>query len=265
MLSKFSVTRKLFPIVFIFSALFLFIIHKQPVAAISKSPMTLTAIGDSLTYGVGDSTKRGGYTYLIKKPLQRTSKRPVKVHNYGVSGDTSGQILHRLKTKPAIKRNVRQSQIIVLTLGGNDVMHALKKYGVKLTPAKLQIFQKKYDQNLIEILHILRQANPRAPVYIYGIYNPYSIYVKQAQGMKKALKQWNQNTEQIATDNFRVHFVDISALASPKKLKYSKSKQETTNPLLYTKDYFHPNDQGYRLMTQKLWHRLQATQKEWRK
>ncbi|NVY95767.1 lipase [Lactobacillus sp. DCY120] len=228
-----------------------------------KTAFQVTALGDSLTYGVGDSHHRGGYCYLIQAPLKKTVRRPVQVHNYGVSGETSQQILARLREKTKIQKKIKNSRIIILTLGGNDVMHALQHYGTKLTPQKLAHYQQEYTANLTQLLALIRSQNARAPIYVYGIYNPFQIYLPQAVGVKKAVKYWNQNTKEVTTEESRVHFVDLSALAQPKRVTYSKISKEASNPLLYKKDHFHPNDRGYKLMTQKLWRQLVKTKKEW--
>ncbi|MBA1435170.1 GDSL-type esterase/lipase family protein, partial [Bombilactobacillus bombi] len=220
--------------------------------------------GDSLTYGVGDPTHRGGYSNLIKKPLQKATKRTVTVANFGISGETSGQILHRVQTKKKLRGAIKKSRIIVVTAGGNDVMHALRARGLKLSQTQLQIYQERYTSNMVNLIKEVRSLNQNVPIYIYGIYNPYEIYFKKVPGMKKAIAGWNKNTLKITQDHVRVHFVDISSLAQPKKLQYSKKTQETTNPFLYTKDYFHPNQKGYQLMTNQLWKKLQVTKNEWR-
>lgn len=235
----------------------------QQVQAKSKT-FSVVAVGDSLTYGVGDPNHHGGYCYLIKKPLQRTNKQKVRVANFGVSGETSSQILKRIKTKRLLRKDLKHGRIIVITAGGNDVMHALNSRGLKLSEKQLLTYQKQYTNNMDQMIHEIRTLNSKSPIYIYGIYNPYAIYFKKIPGMKRAINNWNQNTQQLVKEHWRVHFVDISALARPKKLQYSKKTQETTNPLLYTKDYFHPNRQGYQLMTNKLWQELQKTKSEWR-
>ncbi|WP_162887497.1 SGNH/GDSL hydrolase family protein [Bombilactobacillus bombi] len=235
----------------------------QPVQAQQKS-FPVTAVGDSLTYGVGDPTKRGGYCYLIQKPLKRATKQKVHVDNFGISGETSKQILKRVQSKDNLRQALKKSRIVIITAGGNDVMHALRARGLRLSQSQLLKYQDAYTANMNNMIKEIRSLNSRAPIYIYGIYNPYAIYFKKVPGMKMAIDNWNQNTRLLTQDYHRVHFVDISALAQPKKLQYSKKNQETTNPLLYTKDYFHPNRQGYQLMTDKLWKKLQATKTEWR-
>lgn len=63
----------------------------------------LTAVGDSLTQGVGDPNNRGGYTYMITNKVNRNNPH---VHmssaNFGISGETTDQIDHRVMTSKKI-------------------------------------------------------------------------------------------------------------------------------------------------------------------
>lgn len=239
-------------------------IHVHQVAAKSQTTtLKVVAVGDSLTYGVGDGKHQGGYTHLIQKPLKKASHRRVKMQNFGISGETSGQILKRVQHKAALKKALQNSDIVILTAGGNNIMHVLQKHGLNLSNQQFQAANNAYVQQMSQMVMTIRRYNEKAPIYLIGIYNPYAIYVKKARSVQQAVLQWNQSSQNLAHDNYRMHFVDVSAIAQPKKLKYSKKEQTTTNPLLYTKDYFHPNHQGYQLMTKKLWHQLQLSQKEW--
>ena len=55
----------------------------------AKPTLTLTALGDSLTFGVGDTTDKGGYVGLIKTKLEQKQALTVITHNYGKTGDRS--------------------------------------------------------------------------------------------------------------------------------------------------------------------------------
>ena len=60
------------------------------------------ALGDSLTEGVGDTTNQGGFVPLVAQSLTNEEGYQVEVQNYGVAGNTSNQILKRMKEKPEI-------------------------------------------------------------------------------------------------------------------------------------------------------------------
>ena len=92
--------------------------RSQPVR-VPKTTLRLVAIGDSLTYGVGDQANDGGYVGQIKARLQQhLPKTKVATSNYGVSGDRSDQILKRLQSQSQMQVDLRKADVIVMTVGG---------------------------------------------------------------------------------------------------------------------------------------------------
>ncbi|MFP9045162.1 GDSL-type esterase/lipase family protein, partial [Enterococcus faecalis] len=88
-----------------------------------KEKLHYIAIGDSLTEGVGDQTKQGGFVPLVANDLKdRYNLTAVETENYGVNGERSDQILKRVKTKEEIRNNIKTADFITLTVGGNDLM-----------------------------------------------------------------------------------------------------------------------------------------------
>ncbi len=47
--------------------------------------------------------------------------------NYGVSGNTSQQILKRMTTDPQIEKDLEKADLLTLTVGGNDVLAVIRK------------------------------------------------------------------------------------------------------------------------------------------
>lgn len=79
------------------------------VVANTPKHLQLTALGDSLTYGVGDATNNGGFVGLTKGELEATGQYQVTTKNYGVSGNTSGQILTRVNKQPKIRADLKRA------------------------------------------------------------------------------------------------------------------------------------------------------------
>ena len=76
------------------------------------------AIGDSLTEGVGDTTNQGGFVPILSQSLTDTYHYQVSHDNYGVSGNTSNQILTRMKDKQDIQNSLAKADMMTLTVGG---------------------------------------------------------------------------------------------------------------------------------------------------
>lgn len=85
-------------------------------------------MGDSLTEGVGDETKRGGYVPLVADALQQKYElTSIEKDNYGVSGERSDQILKRVKKDSDLRNSLASADIITMTVGGNDLFQAFQK------------------------------------------------------------------------------------------------------------------------------------------
>lgn len=234
-------------------------------------PVDLIAIGDSLTEGVGDSLASGGYVPRVAELLEENeSISQVTTVNYGTAGDTSGQILQRMEQNPEIKEAVTKAEMVVFTLGGNDVIKTFKK---ELLNVQLESFKEplmSYQENLSQILEQTQAWNPEAAIYVFGIYNPYEIYFSEIEEMQLIMNEWNQSTATV-TENFsNTHFIPIdTAFTSSRVLSDSTMAEETLanevyqNPYLYEEDLFHPNDEGYRKMAAILYNEMKKGQPSW--
>lgn len=84
-------------------------------------------MGDSLTQGVGDQQKKGGYVSIIKQKVEKQDNTKVITSNFGVAGDRSDQILKRLNDQSNVQQKLKSADVIVMTVGGNDLMQTLEK------------------------------------------------------------------------------------------------------------------------------------------
>lgn len=228
-----------------------------------KSQISIVAVGDSLTEGIGDSKSvGGGYVTRLTKKVQNKYHVKTESHNYGVSGDTSTQIMKRIKNDKKMHQDLPKADIITVTVGGNDFMHLLQRKGLDLTAGQIADEQVQFDKRLTQLLTDIRGYNKTAPIYLIGIYNPFSIYLANVQNAKKAFINWNKGSAQIAEKFNDTHFIDINNLYQPKGIT-KKIKKTGSNPYLYEKDHFHPNGTGYDMMTDKVFEQVSGTTKEW--
>jgi len=91
--------------------------------AVSADPDTLIlAFGDSLYAGYGLSPNEG-FVPRLQKAL-RVEGKNVKIHNAGVSGDTTAAGLRRMDF--VLDSLARKPDLAILGLGGNDLLRGLK-------------------------------------------------------------------------------------------------------------------------------------------
>ncbi|HEM3725765.1 TPA: SGNH/GDSL hydrolase family protein [Streptococcus suis] len=232
-----------------------------------KTEFHYLALGDSLTEGVGDTTDQGGFVPLLAQSLTNEYGYEVAYQNFGISGNTSNQILKRMKEDKDLKLALKQADLLTVTVGGNDLRKVIVK---NLTNLKVSTFDKpakEYGKRLESIIKTARQQNVDLPIYILGIYNPLYLSFPELTEMQTVVDKWNQTTQHITEKYKDVYFVDINELlykGLEGELGISQSNPSTTNNLLYEEDHFHPNNTGYEIMKKALLEKMYETEKSWK-
>lgn len=199
------------------------------------------AIGDSLTEGVGDITKKGGYVPFLKKSMEsdKAIKR-VEMANLGIKGQRSGQLLKRLQTEELVTEKIKQADQVFITIGGNDIMKIVRENLFNLTMDVFDKGQKGYGERLDSIIGGIREINPEAQITLIGLYNPFMNMFNNMEELDEIVEAWNEESKQILNRYENTSFVEIADLF------------EESEGLLY-KDEFHPNEKGYKLIADRVY------------
>lgn len=196
----------------------------------------LLGLGDSLTRGVGDQSGQG-YFGIIQKKWQNHFNQSQAI-NLSVRGQTSQNLRDQLK-KAQIREFVKEADALVMTIGGNDLFQGSEDLE-KTDPNALMQREERFRKNLTAILTDIRQLNPDGSVYLLSLYNPFAD-LKENEQTSKIVADWNY-TMMITAQSFQeVTVVPVYDLF----LKHPGS-------YLYS-DHFHPNQQGYIQMAERLW------------
>ncbi len=203
--------------------------------------ITVVSAGDSLTQGVGDSTQQGGYLPYLKKKLEQDKGiSEVEFHNYGVKGNVTTQLLKRLQS-PEIKKMVKSADMVIITVGGNDIMQVVQENISNLQVSAFTKEKEIYISHLTQIFDRITQENPRVSIILVGIYNPFMKYFSNIKELNQIVEDWNRASQTVVSNYPDAYFVDIEDL-------FTNSDKN----LLYT-DHFHPNDRGYQLIADRLY------------
>lgn len=246
----------------------------------TKERIHYTAVGDSLTEGVGDATQNGGFVSLVADSLQEGySLSSVEVDNYGVAGERSDQILQRIKEDDQTQSDIASSDVITLTAGGNDIMKVIKKNIFGLTVDSFERPLEKYQENITEIMNEIRSLNENATIYMLGVYNPFYVNFPEIEDMQTIIENWDEGTQEIIGKEDNAYFVPINeviskgteneaAINTDEETSSSAEQKENNldsvkNKALYEEDNFHPNTIGYQLITQEVMKRIDATKSDW--
>lgn len=241
----------------------------KPSTSAKKKVVTYVAIGDSLTKGVGDSTNQGGFVPLLAQSLTNETGLEFKAINYGVSGNTSGQILSRMQENKEIRKDLKQAQLLTITVGGNDLRKAILEDTSNLDLDRFEKASKTYEKNLKQIIELSRKDNPDLPIYVVGIYNPLYLNFPDLTELQTLVDQWNQRTEETLSAYQGVYFVPINDLlykgidGKSGVTESELGKETVTNDALYDEDSFHPNNTGYEIMKEAVLEKIHATEKKW--
>lgn len=237
----------------------------------------LSAVGDSLTEGVGDTTKSGGYLPLLQKDLSDMYPVDVfQIENFGKSGDRSDQILKRLKKNEEMQQSVQQANAILLTVGGNDLLQAIQpKIFSKMTTKRLESEKETYYGRLEKLYAELRTLNPDAPIYQLGIYNPFYLNFSDITELQEIVDFWNKSSQKFVNEQENAYFVPINddiyqgipeiEKSDDKKEALKSSDSSSLNDLISSEDTFHPNNLGYQIIANAFELKMSATKNKWLK
>lgn len=202
----------------------------------AKEGKVVVALGDSLTRGTGDDSGKGYIGYLVEE-LEEKSKEKITLHNYGIKGYRSQQLLTQVK-QGEIQRQIKNADYILITIGGNDLFQSGQTY-MNMDTKKLAHIRQDYLKNLQAVLTELRSVNEKAVIFQIGLYNPF-IDLNDAELTTKIVREWNHETSKLLDLDEKNIYVPTFDLF-----------QISVNDYLYT-DKFHPNAEGYRLIAERV-------------
>jgi lysophospholipase L1-like esterase len=206
-----------------------------PMVSIAEGGLLL-GLGDSLTRGIGDPQGMG-YLKRLKNEMEKNSKEPISLVNLAISGQTSSQLAKQIK-EPSVTPLLKKAKWITLTIGGNDLFRGSGRLA-KIDLKAAQKSRQTYEKNLDAILTEIRKHNANAPVFLFGLYNPFGDLAEKDLS-SRLVQEWNQTMIQVAGKHPNVIVVPTFDLfqLNPKALLSS--------------DHFHPNEEGYKRMAQRL-------------
>lgn len=215
------------------------LIKKTDVVAKEKKKtgtLQIVSLGDSLTRGVGD--KEGiGYIGRMKEDLQKDYKQKVALTNLAVSGAKMPDLLKQMESSGA-QYSIKQADVIVLTIGGNDLFPGWESLG-KIDLETYRPDTETFQNEAKKIIEEIRKLNTDSPIFWLGLYNPFED-VEDLKGSSNIVVDWNASLEKLALNDKNVYITPTFDLF-----------QNRGKDLLYS-DHFHPNEIGYTYMADRL-------------
>ncbi|SDJ33274.1 SGNH/GDSL hydrolase family protein [Salimicrobium halophilum] len=207
-----------------------------------RNDLNITAMGDSLTQGVGDGTEKGGYIGILEESINQnteTAAERVQIDNFGKRGNRTDQLLKRMEQEE-IKESIEQADLVLITIGANDVMKVVKDNVASLDYQQFVEAQSDYEANLRKIFTKTRELNPDADIYMLGVYNPFNQYFNHIPELNQIMSDWNRISKQVMTEFTNISFIPIRDIF------------ESTEEDLLWEDNFHPNELGYKRIAERV-------------
>ncbi|WP_170289342.1 SGNH/GDSL hydrolase family protein [Metabacillus lacus] len=211
--------------------------------------MNIVAIGDSLTAGVGDKSGKGGYVGTLKRKLeQEMGYRNILINNHAVGGHTTNNLITRLEDSQVID-SLEQADMVVMTIGGNDVMRVVRNHFFQLTIEPFQREQQNFGSRFEKIVSEIRSHNEEATIVFVGLYNPFKYALPELSEIDSVVGDWNDRTNETLTRDGNALFVPIADIFEISSVRN-----------LLAEDEFHPNGNGYELMGERVFEVLVANE-----
>ncbi|OQP07115.1 GDSL family lipase [Geobacillus sp. 46C-IIa] len=208
----------------------------------------LVALGDSLTEGVGDGEGKGGYVGRLVPLLAAEERvRTVTVENFGKRGR---RIAELEPVVDAHRGELGRADLILLTIGGNDVMNVVRSHFFDLSYERFAKESKAFADRLDHLLISLRIANPDAVIVLVGLYNPFSTTLPNIPEIDDVIAEWNKASQAVLSRYDRTIFVDIQDIFADR------------DELLH-RDEFHPNAAGYEQIAVRVYYALNERKAWW--
>ncbi|TLS53171.1 hypothetical protein FE782_07350 [Paenibacillus antri] len=200
-----------------------------------EDSIEIVALGDSLSFGYGDSTGQG-YVGRLRALLEEQADVPTHVvGNFAVNGYTTERVLADLKDREGIAEALRRADIVLMTAGGNDLVRLGDEIDVRTFEANIPDAQ----AHIREILATIRDVTPRAHIYYIGLYNPFIEYT-EIEGTSLAVQAWNAAVFEATEPLTDTTFVPTFDLFQHGVGRFLSS------------DRYHPNDEGYARIAERL-------------
>jgi lysophospholipase L1-like esterase len=198
--------------------------------------MLYTAIGDSLTVGVGSTFFQPNFVRLYQRDLEYSFRCPVDKRIFAKNGATTAEILASL-SRPEVINGVQEADVITVTGGGNDLLRAGKawmKTGDRKGVAEAIRECLENMQQIVSLLIRLHSGRDKMPlIRVLNLYNPF-YYVPESYNW---LHTYNRELSRLEHHTM-VRVADIC------QAFYGDE------PYLLSIDHTHPNPIGYRVIAQ---------------
>lgn len=199
-------------------------------------PLNYVALGDSLTVGVGSAIFTPGFVGDYTLLSQSALCAPICPRVFAKIGATTDEILQSLSI-PEVAYHISHADIITLTAGGNDLIHAAEAFLVNHKVQDLETAVNQSTANISKIICKIHELNPpEKHTYILRILDLYNPFPNISE-----TRPW--------IHAFNTHLASFSSMPHI-GIANIYSPFEGRQKELLSSDHVHPNPKGYKVMAE---------------
>ena len=196
--------------------------------------ISYVALGDSLTAGVGTSLFSPTFPQRYRRKLECVWGERVELYTIAKSGLTIEEIA-ALSSHPRSLQNLADAEVITITAGGNNLIHAyeevMKGKSVSSLRDQLKEAQRDFNGLIQSLLTLKKKSCTPYFVLVATLYNPFP----ESQEADAWIKKVNASIKKLHHYP-HLHIVDLYSLFKGREKGW------------LSRDGVHPNDKGYEAM-----------------
>ena len=204
-----------------------------PPAAAPATVLAPIILGDSLARGAGDESGLG-IGGRLDQELRRRGVRARRTYNLGINGARTKDLLAQLE-RPNVQELLRQSNVIVVSIGGNDLWGGNDWRNA--APPDPDAAMTDVLRRIETVIERIRAVNPRARIFFVGLYNPFAS-TPISNMMYANVNRWNMRLLERFGGN-----PDFTVVATADLFSHKDR---------LALDRFHPSGEGYGLIARRI-------------
>ena len=208
-------------------------VSSEPGSAADSRLTAPIILGDSLARGAGDEAGLG-IAGRLDAELKRRGVKARRTYNVALNGARTPDLL-RLLDRPNVQQLLRDSNAIIVSIGGNDLWGG-SDWRTAAPPDPDAVMNDVLER-IEKAIEKIREVNPEARIYFIGLYNPFAA-TPQGAMLSAMVNRWNARLLERFGNDPDFTLVQTADLFSHRDR--------------LALDRFHPGGEGYALIARRI-------------